>query len=66
MFHEVLAKEECIYSEELDQYISDLDLLTDNRNLKDIILITDTYVRGLKHLRNVIPVRSFDGSKKDY
>jgi len=47
-------------------HISDLDLLTDNRNLKDIIMISDTLGRVIKHLKNTVPVRSFNGNKKDY
>ena len=66
VFHEVLSKEDCLYNDELDQYISDLDVLTENRNMKDIIMITDSYVRALKHIRNVVPVRNFEGNKKDY
>lgn len=47
-------------------YISDLDVLTDNRNLKDIIVVTDSFGRIAKHLRNGVPVRTFTGNKKDY
>ena len=46
--------------------MSDLDILISNREIKDIIFITDTYTRALKHYKNVIPVKSFNGSKKDY
>lgn len=47
-------------------YISDLDLLCENRNLKDIIMVSDTFGRIIKHIRNRIPVKSFNGSKKDF
>lgn len=47
-------------------YISDLDLLADNRNLKDIIMLSDSLGRTIKHLKNCVPVRSFTGNKKDY
>jgi TFIIF-interacting CTD phosphatase-like protein len=43
VFHHVLTKEECIYNDELDQHISDLEVLTENRNLKDIIFVTDNF-----------------------
>ena len=66
MFHQVLCKEECIYADDIDIYISDLDILTENRNIKDIIMISDTYGRTIKHLRNIIPIKSFQGNKKDY
>jgi len=35
-------------------------------NIKDIIFVSDTYTRALKHLRNVVPAKTFIGSKKDY
>ena len=37
------------------------------RDLSDIIFITDTYsrVQG-KHVRNVIPISTFNGTKKDF
>jgi len=66
VFHHVLAKEECVYAEDADIYISDLDVLTENRNIKDIIMVADSFGRLLKHLRNGVPVRAFNGSKKDY
>jgi hypothetical protein len=44
----VLSKEECIYCEELDAYVTDLEILTENRNIKDIIFVTDCFTRGLK------------------
>lgn len=66
MFSQTLCKEECIYAEDADLYISDIDILTENRNLKDIIFVTDSFGRVLKHLRNGVPVKSFNGSKKDY
>jgi len=43
-----------------------VDILTDNRNIKDIIYVTDNYVRGLKHLRNIVPAKNFSGGKKDF
>jgi TFIIF-interacting CTD phosphatase-like protein len=66
VFHHILAKEECIYADDIDMYISDLDLLTDNRNLKDVIMLCDTLGRAIKHLKNCVPVRTFNGNKKDY
>ncbi len=47
-------------------YISDLDILTENRNIKDIIMVSDSFGRFVKHLRNGVPVRTFTGNKKDY
>jgi TFIIF-interacting CTD phosphatase-like protein len=66
VFHQILCKEECIYAEDSDIYISDLDILTENRNIKDIIMVSDSFGRLLKHLRNGVPVKTFNGSKKDY
>ena len=66
VFHHILSKDECIYADDLDIYISDLDVLTENRNIKDLIMVTDTFGRTIKHIRNRIPVKSFNGSKKDY
>jgi hypothetical protein len=40
--------------------------MTENRNLKDMIFVTDSFSRVLKHLRNGVPVKSFNGNKKDY
>ena len=50
----------------MDAYISDLDILTENRNLKDMIFVTNTTSRHIKQLRNGIPVRDFSGNKKDF
>lgn len=72
VFTHILSKEECIYNEELDRYIVDLDIFTgpygdSPRDLADIVFITDSYTRVQgKHVRNVIPVSSFGGSKKDF
>lgn len=52
--------------DDIDMHISDLDILTENRNIKDIIMISDSFGRTLKHLRNRVPVKTFQGSKKDY
>ena len=67
-----MSKEECIYNEELDRYVVDLDILTggggadSTRDLADIIFVTDTYLRVHgRHVRNVIPVTTFGGNKKD-
>ena len=74
MFNHILSKEECLYNEELDRYVSDLDIFTGGsqqceqpRDLSEIIFVTDTYsrVHG-KHVRNVIPISSFNGAKKDF
>lgn len=66
VFHYILCKEECIFAEDIDTYISDIDILTENRNVKDMIMVSDTYARMIKHLRNGVPVKSFSGDKKDY
>ena len=66
VFHHIITKDECIYADDIDTYISELDILTDNRNIKDIIMLTDSFSRIAKHLRNGIPVRTFNGNKKDY
>lgn len=72
MFTHILSREECIYNEELDRYVVDLDILTSGggpeatRDLADIIFISDTYMRVHgRHVRNVIPVTTFTGTKKD-
>lgn len=66
MFHHILTKDECVYADDIDVYVSDLDVLTENRNIKDLIMISDSFSRSLKHIRNRVPVKSFNGSKKDY
>lgn len=50
----------------METYISDLDIFTENRNLKDIIFVSNCCGRYLKHLKNGIPVKDFNGNKKDY
>ena len=74
VFNHILSKEECLFNEELDRYLSDLDIFIGGpqvcdypRDLSDIIFITDTYsrVQG-KHVRNVIPISTFNGTKKDF
>ena len=71
VFSHILSKDECIYNEEIDRYIVDLDVFTGlygdtPRELSDIIFVTDSFsrVQG-KHARNVVPVGTFSGSKKD-
>ena len=74
MFNHILSKDECLYNEELDRYLSDLDIFTGSpqlcdqpRDLSDVIFVTDTYTRvNGKHVRNVIPISSFNGAKKDF
>jgi len=74
VFNHILSKEDCLYNEELDRYLSDLDIFTGSlqlcdqpRDLSDIIFVTDTYSRvNGKHVRNVIPITSFNGTKKDF
>jgi hypothetical protein len=61
-----MCKEECLYAEVLDTYISDLEILMENRNLKDMVFISNCTGRNLKSVRNVVPVRDYIGNKKDY
>jgi len=52
--------------------VSELEVFTgtersEPRDLSDIIFVTDSYSRVLgKHVRNVVPVSTFMGSKKDF
>lgn len=72
VFSHILSKEECTYNEELDRYVSNLDILIGGngespRELSDIIYVTDTYNRvHSRHIRNVLPIGTFSGNKKEY
>lgn len=55
-----------MYADELDTYISDLEILTENRKLKDIIFVSNSSGRYIKQLKNGLPVKQFRGNKKDY
>jgi TFIIF-interacting CTD phosphatase-like protein len=61
-----LCKNECLFLEDIDKHVSDLELLIENRNLKDIIFISHSVMRHLKQPRNGIPVKEYLGNKKDY
>jgi hypothetical protein len=38
----------------------------ENRNIKDMIFVSNCLGRFLKQVRNGIPVKDFTGNKKDY
>ena len=71
----MLTREDCIYNDELDRYVTDLDIFTGSssigieqpREIQNIVFVTDSYTRvQAKHVRNVLPISTFSGSKKDY
>jgi hypothetical protein len=50
VFSHILSKEDCIYNEELDRYIVDLDIFTGAnceypRDLGEVMFVTDSYSR---------------------
>jgi CTD small phosphatase-like protein 2 len=66
VFHQVLCKDECIKVEEAEIRVSDLEILYKYRNIKDIIIVSYSCRRYMKHLRNGIPSREYNGNKKDF
>jgi len=54
------------FDRDLDLHILDLNiLLTSGRDLKDIIVVSNSCCRHLIHYNNGIPVKDYMGSKRD-
>jgi len=64
-FKHVVSKEYLHHSKEFDFFIMDLNILLGQRDLKDIIVVSNTCGRYLFHLYNGIPVKEYTGNKKD-
>ena len=55
-----------MYLEDIDTYVSDMELLCENREMKNLIFVSNNAGRYLKQLKNGVPVKDYTGNKKDY
>lgn len=67
LFSHILGLEHCIVGEQADESICfrNLDYLTFNRELKDIIIVAEDLKPMGLYLGNTIPIRPFKGEKYD-
>ena len=65
LFDYVIKKEMLVYTKNIDYYILDLNILLGSRELKDIIVVSNTCGRSMLHYANSIPVKEYTGNKKD-
>lgn len=65
IFDHVISKDSLFHNKDLDFHIMDLNILLGQRDLKDIIVVSNTCGRYLLHLYNGIPVKEYLGNKKD-
>jgi len=61
----VIKKEMLFYTKNIDYYILDLSILLGSRDLKDILVVSNTCGRAMLHYSNGIPVKEYNGNKKD-
>lgn len=64
-FEHVLYKDYLYYNKEIDYYIMDLNILLGERDLKDVIVVSNSCGRYLLNLYNGVPVKEYHGNKKD-
>jgi TFIIF-interacting CTD phosphatase-like protein len=65
MFDHVIYKDQLLYNKDLDYYSVDLNVLLGERDMKDIIVVSNTCGRYMLSLLNGIPVKEYTGNKKD-
>lgn len=67
LFSHALGEEHCNVGEHAEESIAfrNLDYLTFNRNLKDIIIVAEDLKPMGLYLGNTIPIRPFKGEKYD-
>lgn len=53
------------YTKNIDYYILDLNILLGSREPKDIIVVSHTCGRNMLHYNNGVPVKEYQGNKKD-
>ena len=61
----VIKKDMLTYMKNIDQNILDLNILLGSRDPKDIIVVSSTCGRTMYNYTNVVPVKEYNGSKKD-
>ena len=65
LFDYVIKKDMLFYTRNIDYYILDLNILLGSRDLKDILVVSHTCGRNMLHYSNGIPVKEYQGNKKD-
>ncbi len=66
LFDFVIKRDMLFYTKKLDYYILDLNILLGSRELKNIIVVSNTCGRSMLHYANGVPVKEYIGDKKDY
>jgi len=61
-----LTKDDCLHCKNLDVHVKDLKVLLFGRGLKDIIIVDNCTVNYMMQLTNGIPIKDFNGDKKDF
>ena len=65
LFEHVLHRANCIFYEEYQLYVKDLSLLSDGREMKDIIIVDNKVESYAAQLENGIPIKDFTGEADD-
>jgi TFIIF-interacting CTD phosphatase-like protein len=65
-FDFLINKDHLYFDRDLDLHILDLNILiASGRELKDIIVVSNSCCRHLIHYNNGVPVKDYTGSKRD-
>ena len=65
-FDFLINKDHLYFDRDLDLHILDLNIfIASGRELKDIIVVSNSCCRHLIHYNNGVPVKDYTGSKRD-
>lgn len=64
-FDHILAREQCLFIDQYKVFIKDLQILTNGRSLKDIIIVDNKIESYSSNLENGIPIKSYYGEEND-
>jgi CTD small phosphatase-like protein 2 len=64
-FDYILHREQCLYVKEQKTFIKDLKLLSEGRDLKDMVLIDNKVKSYMLNMENGIPIKDFMGDPDD-
>lgn len=64
-FDYILHREQCLYVKEQKTFIKDLKLLSEGRDLKNMVLIDNKVKSYMLNIENGIPIKDFLGDPND-
>lgn len=64
-FDHILSRTQCLFIEQYKVYIKDLQILTMDRDLEDVIIVDNKIESFCSHLENGIPIKSYYGEEAD-